>query len=88
MILQIELTPDQLDTLAEVVAAKLGQAAPRTKDALTVAEAARRLGVGRNTVYRHVEAGTIPKVPNLGVVRIPASYFDRVLHEESAASLA
>lgn len=87
MILQLELTAEQIDTLAEAVAAKLGTKR-NSRDAVTVAEAAKRLGVSIDTIYRRVEAGTIPKVPNLGVIRIPASYFDRILNEKAAAPLA
>lgn len=88
MTLTLELTPEQIDALADAVAAKLGG---KTKggDALTVAEAAKRLGVSIDTIYRRVEAGTIPKIPNLGVIRIPAAAIDRLLlKHEAAAPLA
>lgn len=81
MTLTLELTPDQIDALADAVAAKLANA-KSGGDALTVAEAAKRLGVSIDTIYRRVEAGMIPKVPSLGVIRIPAAAIERMLSQE------
>jgi len=83
--LTLQLTPDQLNELADAVARKLGSAAAeKSQDALTVAEAAKRLGVSRLTIYRRTQAGLIPTIPNLGVIRIPASVIDRMTQSATA----
>jgi excisionase family DNA binding protein len=82
MTLTLELTAAQMDALAEAVAAKLAGEPQASGDALTVAEAAKRLRVSKLTVYRRTQAGLIPTIPNLGVVRIPAAAIDRMLMKE------
>lgn len=72
----IELSPEQIDEIAGAVAAKLGRReAPTT---LTVAQAAKRLGVTSDTVRRRVKAGIIPRVKCMGVVRIPALAIEEI----------
>lgn len=89
MTITLQLTSDQLDALADVVARKLVGSAGESKDALTVGEAAHRLGVSKLTIYRRTKAGLIPTIPNLGVTRIPAAAIDRLLlKDEAAAPLA
>lgn len=86
MTLTLQLTPEQIDALADVVARKLGVSAEKSKDALTVGEAAKRLGVSKLTIYRRTKSGLIPTIPNLGVTRIPAAAIDRLLLKDEAAA--
>jgi excisionase family DNA binding protein len=74
------LTPAQVATIAKAVAEELRQR-PITndKDAYTVAEVATMLGVHGATIRRRIQAGTIPAIPHLGAVRIPASAVNRLL---------
>jgi excisionase family DNA binding protein len=71
-----DLTPDQLDALASLVAAKLGSALANQKATLSSAEAAQRAGVSPQTIRRRVEAGQIPRVPGLHNLRIPTAALD------------
>jgi excisionase family DNA binding protein len=47
--------------------------------AYTIAEAARRLGVHRSSLYRKVVAGEIKVLRGIGVARIPAAELNRFL---------
>ena len=76
MKLLLELTPKQLDELADQVADRLLQKKVSSKEAYTVKEAAQRLGVHTVTIRRGIAAQTIPTIPGLGAIRIPASYVD------------
>jgi excisionase family DNA binding protein len=82
--LTLELTPDQLDALADIVARKLGVSAEKSEDALTVGEAAKRLKVSKLTIYRRTKSGLIPTIPNLGVIRIPATAIDQLTRRQTA----
>ena len=71
----ITLTDEQLDEIANRVAAKLGKF---TEDPLTKQEAARALRVSVKTIERRIEAGVIRTVPDIGVVRIPVPEIERL----------
>lgn len=58
-----------------------------TPEYVTIAEAARRLGCSRDTVYAGIRAGTIPAIkitPNC--IRIPRAAFDQLMRGESRSS--
>jgi excisionase family DNA binding protein len=78
MKLTIELTQEQVDEIAAAIAGKLGKRDSSSAKTLTIRQAAARLNVAQDTVRRRVKAGIIPKVPCLGVVRIPAYAIDRL----------
>ena len=50
---------------------------------LTVAEMARRLGIGRNTAYELVRAGRIPHVRFGRVIKVPAAALDEWVRRET-----
>lgn len=77
MKLTIELTPKQLDELAEIVAGKL--ATSQNVEALTLTQAAKRLGVSKDTVNRRVKAGVLPVIEGIGAIRISSSHIDRLM---------
>jgi excisionase family DNA binding protein len=86
MIVSLTLTDDQLDAIAERVAAKVGRKSDRP---LTVNEAAERLGLCGRTVRRRVEAGEIARVPLCGAgarVLIPAAEIERLLNPQPEAN--
>jgi len=75
----LTLTDDQLDAIAERVAAKVGQTTSRP---LTVAQAADQLGVCSRTILRRIQAGEIARVPVSAAgsrYLIPASEITRLL---------
>lgn len=82
MRLSFELTPEQLDELAERVADHMGKQKPAQKDTYTIKEAATRMDVHQVTIRRRVKAGTIPIIPGLGAIRIPASYVEAALTQK------
>jgi DNA-binding GntR family transcriptional regulator len=76
MTLTLTLTPEQLDQLAERVAAKM--APPVSGRPLSLNEAARELGVSRETIRLAVHAGKVKRVPNITAIRIPAAEIQRM----------
>jgi hypothetical protein len=78
MTFTLELTAEQLDALADAVAARLAPAS-QGKVALSVADAAKATGLAKNTIRRRIEAGLIPTVPGLSPVRIPSDFIARMM---------
>jgi hypothetical protein len=78
MTFTLELTKEQLDALAEAVAARLAPAATG-KVALSVVDAAKATGLSKNTIRRRIEAGLIPTVPGFSPVRIPCDFIARMM---------
>ena len=76
MTVTLTLTPAQLDELAERVAAKM--APPVSGRPMSLSEAARELGVSRETIRLAVHAGKVKRVPNIPVIRIPAAEIQRM----------
>lgn len=74
---EIRLPDDQLEKLAELVAAKMPGQGP-TKP-VSPAELAELIGVSEDTIRRRIDAGLIKKVPDIGRVKIPVSEVDRLL---------
>ncbi len=52
------------------------EAAPRPSRYLRIEEVAQRLGIGRSTAYRHIQAGRIPSIRIGGSVRVPERALD------------
>ncbi|WP_441246966.1 helix-turn-helix domain-containing protein [Kitasatospora sp. McL0602] len=79
--------------LLRLIADQGGLAADPTLVALTVEEAARRLGIGRTTMYSLVSSGEIPSVTIGRLRRVPADALsgyvaDRLSAANSAVALA
>jgi len=72
----LTLTDDQLDAIASRVAAKM--AAPVSSRPLSLAEAARELGVSREHLRLQVHAGKIQRVPKISAIRIPFAEIQRM----------
>jgi len=80
MKLTIELTPDQMQTLAAAVAEQLRTTpAPGSAEPLTATDFHRAIGgkISLSQIYRDAQAGRIRTVPNTGKVLIPASELER-----------
>lgn len=60
------------EDLRELIAARDGSHGDPTLVALTVAEAARRIGISRTKMYEYVSSGQIPSVKIGSLRRIPA----------------
>ncbi|GHE32509.1 hypothetical protein GCM10018771_10560 [Streptomyces cellulosae] len=60
------------DSLHALIAARSGDHGDTTLVGLTVAEAARRLGIGRTKMYEYVSSGAIRSVKIGSLRRIPA----------------
>lgn len=78
----IQLTAEQVDAIADAVAAKLGTKGER--DALSVDEVAARLGLSKATVMRRIHAGIIPTLPGISPIRIPADFVSRMMQQPTA----
>lgn len=61
------------------------QTAPPSRATLTVEEAARRLGIGRNQAYDAVHRGEIPVIKIGKRLLVPLAAFERMLNGEAAA---
>jgi excisionase family DNA binding protein len=77
MRIEITLTDEQLDTFADLVAARLKGRIKEAKKPLTVSEFAKASSLSNSQIYRWVEAGKIRRVEGLAKVLIPASQLDR-----------
>lgn len=55
---------------------------------ITVAEAAERLGIGRNAAYEAARVGLIPSIRIGKRVLIPIAAFERMLQGEAARQIA
>lgn len=53
--------------------------------AVSVPRAAEMLDISADTVYRLVEAGHLPRVPHLGIIRIPVTALRAFAEGEVAA---
>ena len=78
MILQVELTEEQIDEIARRVA-QINGASNKPKS-YTPAEFAAAMGGGlkEKTVRRRIAAGIIRTIPNMGRIIIPASELERL----------
>ena len=79
-ILEVKLSDEQLDLLADRIAAKMGEARFSKTAPLTVKEAAQALGVGTDSIRSRIKAGIIRTVPDIGITRVPRSEIDRLLN--------
>lgn len=77
MIVQLEISEEQLAKIADLVAMKIRD---RKADTYSKYQAATILGVHHRTIDRRIEAGLIPRVPNLKSVRIPAAFIDKLVN--------
>lgn len=59
------------DSLRALIAARSGDQGDTTLVGLTVAEAARRVGVGRTTLYKYLSSGEIPSAKVGRLRRVP-----------------
>ena len=87
--LEVRLSEDQLEALAEKVAARL---APPGQP-YTAREAANALAVSIDTIRNWIKADRIRVVPGLASIRIPRSEIERLqqgrpLQKEASAPLA
>jgi Helix-turn-helix domain len=76
MTITLQFTDDQLDAIAERVAKKMK--APVSGRPMSLADAAREVGVSRDTLSRAVHAGKVKRVPGITAIRIPASEIQRL----------
>jgi len=72
----LTLTDEQIEQIAAVVAKKVG--APAIGRPFSLTEAAKELGVSRETVRLAVHAGKVKRVPNISAIRIPASEVEKM----------
>ena len=77
--LEVRLSEDQLEALAERIAIKMGEAAPKRSAPLSVKDAAAALNVGQDAIRSRIKAGLIRTVDDLeGLIRIPQSEIQRL----------
>lgn len=74
------------DSLHALIAARGGDQGDTTLVGLTVAEAARRLGIGRTKLYEYVSSGEIASVKIGTLRRIPAEAVNDFLTRRLTAS--
>lgn len=77
------------DELRALIAERNGRAAAQadpTRVGLTVAEAARRIGIGRTKLYEYVATGEMPSVKIGRLRRIPAEAVPEFLARRQRAS--
>lgn len=70
------------DDLRTLIAARDGSQGDPTLVALTVAEAARRIGISRTKMYEYVSSGQIPSVKIGSLRRIPAEALGAFLAQQ------
>ncbi len=75
--LEVKLSDDQLRDLARLIVAEMNHI-PMRRGTVTVAEAAKLLGVDQKTIRRRIQAGVIKTVPELGATRIPLAEINRL----------
>lgn len=73
------------EDLRMLIAERGGASGDPTLVALTVAEAARRVGIGRTKMYEYVSSGEIPSVKIGSLRRIPAEAVNEFLARRIAA---
>jgi len=78
MSLTIELTDEQIQRIADVVADRLGR--PQGSEILTVAEASKIAKVSTETVRRWVRAQRLPSVSGTRSIRIPRRSLEGLLN--------
>ena len=78
--LEVKLSEEQLDLLADRIAAKMGEARFSKTAPLSVKEAAQALGVGTDSIRTRIKAGIIRVVPDIGIIRVPQAETDRLLN--------
>ncbi|MCW8383411.1 excisionase family DNA-binding protein [Streptomyces justiciae] len=67
------------DSLRALIAARGGHQGDTTLVGLTVAEAARRMGVGRTTLYKFISSGEIPSAKVGRLRRVPVEAVNEFL---------
>lgn len=72
--------------LRTLIAARGGSHGDPTLVGLTVAEAARRIGIGRTKMYEYVSSGQIPSVKIGSLRRIPAEALAAFLAQRTSAA--
>ena len=76
--LNLTLTDEQLDQLADAVTTRINsRGTQQTMKPLTVSEFAGATGLSTCSVYRHLKAGTIRRVPNIGKKLIPGKELEK-----------
>lgn len=77
--LEVKLSEEQLEMLAERIAVKMGEAAPKRKAPLSVKEAALALNMSQDSVRSRIKAGLIRTVDDLeGITRVPQAEIQRL----------
>ena len=77
--LEVKLSEEQLELLAERIAVKMGEATPKRKAPLSVREAALALNMSQDSVRSRIKAGLIRTVPDMeGLTRIPQAEIQRL----------
>ena len=77
--LEVKLSEEQLELLAERIAVKMGEAMPKRKAPLSVREAALALNMSQDSVRSRIKAGLIRTVEDLeGMKRIPQTEIQRL----------
>ena len=72
------------EDLRVLIAARDGSHGDPTLVALTVAEAARRIGISRTKMYEYVSSGQIPSVKIGSLRRIPAEALTALLAQQGS----
>jgi excisionase family DNA binding protein len=81
--LQLQITDEQMKSLADMIAERIAGKSETTTRPLTTKEAAARLGVSESTVIRRVHAGEFPRVPGVGRMLIPSAFIQRLSNGET-----
>ena len=77
--LEVKLSEEQLELLAERIAVKMGEAAPRRKAPLSVKEAAIALNRSQDYIRTRIKAGLIRTVDDMeGLTRISQTEIQRL----------
>ena len=74
--IQLTLTDEQIEEIAAAVANKVGT--PVSGRPFSLGEAAKELGISRETIRLAVHAGKVKRVPNISAIRIPASEIENM----------
>jgi excisionase family DNA binding protein len=61
---------------------------PDKKDTYTVAEAAKRLGIGRNTAYEGIRTNEIPHIKIGGRILVPTKALEKMLETGNTPAAA
>ena len=80
--LEVKLSDEQLDLLAERIAVKMADMAPKPKPnaPLSMEQAAKLLKVSRETVRTRIRSGMIRPLPGFGMIRISPAEIERLIN--------